>query len=151
MKKEKDKKKKVQYKNYNKSVNVDLNDTNTYELCYSINEEGLRVFTGDLYEIILIERYAPEKDCKREFNPASIERIDSNGIVCLWDLVREQWYYIDWTRENIPIALHVNVTSKPKKNKSQKIKEELINDECAYDIKPVYNEDVEVIIDQNID
>ena len=70
-----------------KSVNVDLNDIELFKLCFNVDDDGFRQFTGEKGEIVILERYVSDIDDHREFNPAIIEEIDEYGHP--W--VRKSW------------------------------------------------------------
>lgn len=125
-----------------KSVNVDLNDIELFKLCFNVDDDGFRQFTGEKGEIVILERYVSDKDDHREFNPAIIEEIDEYGLVKFWDLVREQWMYIDWTAQNIPIILHINDQRALKNTKTRRRQ----NTECIQESSEVesnYSQEVE--------
>lgn len=111
----KEKEKKSKYHHDFKPTRVDLTRDDCYELCYDVVEDT-RVFTGKLNERLLVERYSPTSEDKREFDSCIVSEISESGsLIKLWDEVREQTYYVDISQPNIPLILRILKSIKTKR------------------------------------
>jgi hypothetical protein len=97
---------------------VDLSRSDVYQLCYDLDDEGVRRFTGKIGERLLIERYEFDAENGKEFHSCVVFGIgqfrgectnqeENDYQIRLWDEVRDQLYYINMCDENLPYCLRV--------------------------------------------
>lgn len=122
----KDKKeKKTKTRSYDsKPTLVDLTRSDCYELCFDVDEENYRIFTGKINERLLVERYNPLADNKKEFDECTVLGFDErDGTIQFWDEVRGQFYYVDLYGKDLPYVLRVTKQLKIKRQYKQKNEE----------------------------
>jgi hypothetical protein len=136
-----------------KPTYVDLTRSDVYQLCYDLDDEGVRRFTGKIGERVLVERFDPTAENQKEFHSCVVFGIGQFKDECtdldkfdnqirVWDEVRDQLYYIDLLGENLPYCLRVI--------KSEKIRRPQKREKNDYITRDEIKEAVENVVDDVI-
>jgi hypothetical protein len=81
------------------------------DMCFKVNEAGERVFDAKVGERVIVQRYNSCAEEKYDFDVGIIKAIEDDGTVKFWDETKEQWFFFDWTHDNIPLVFKVDEAS----------------------------------------
>jgi hypothetical protein len=131
---------------------VDLSRTDVYQLCYDLDENEERIFTGKINEQVLVERPNSLAENGKEFHLCIVFGIGQFKGICedkeksdyqirLWDEVLDQMHYIDMSFDDLPYCLrtikNVKIRKPQKREKNDYIIQHEDKEEIVEDIKNV--------------
>jgi hypothetical protein len=144
-----------------KPTYVDLTRNDVYQLCYDLDDEGVRRFTGKIGERVLVERFDPTAENQKEFHSCVVFGIGQFKDECtdldkfdnqirVWDEVRDQLYYIDLLGENLPYCLRVIKSEKIRRPQKREKNDYITRDEIKEIVKEIKHIDESVEGIENI-